>query len=168
MMTSSNGNIFRITGHLCGEFAGHRRIPLPKVSLIRQFRSTYHMNFIRNSYEQHIKLNAHFPWGTYEFINEVRITFICIINCLSIWTPYEHNMKFSWISYEIYTTYQTIYYEFLLFMWNFVTALEHFRNCSGTLISDLEDLKLLRKTCNCSGRLKTAPEHFCNCSGWLS
>ena len=24
MMTSSNGNIFRVTGYLCGEFAGHR------------------------------------------------------------------------------------------------------------------------------------------------
>ena len=24
MMTSSNGNIFRITGHLCGEFTGHK------------------------------------------------------------------------------------------------------------------------------------------------
>ena len=23
-MTSSNGNIFRVTGHLCGEFTGHR------------------------------------------------------------------------------------------------------------------------------------------------
>ena len=27
MMTSSNGNIFRITGHLCGEFTGLRWIP---------------------------------------------------------------------------------------------------------------------------------------------
>ena len=27
MMTSSNGNIFRDTGHLCGEFTGHRWIP---------------------------------------------------------------------------------------------------------------------------------------------
>ena len=26
MMTSSNGNIFRVTGHLCGEFTGHRWI----------------------------------------------------------------------------------------------------------------------------------------------
>ena len=25
MMTSSNGNIFRVTGHLCGEFTSHRR-----------------------------------------------------------------------------------------------------------------------------------------------
>ena len=27
LMTSSNGNIFRVTGHLCGEFTGHRWIP---------------------------------------------------------------------------------------------------------------------------------------------
>ena len=26
-MTSSNGNIFRVTGHLCGEFTAHRWIP---------------------------------------------------------------------------------------------------------------------------------------------
>ena len=30
MMTSSNGNIFRFTGPLCGEFTGHRWIPLTK------------------------------------------------------------------------------------------------------------------------------------------
>ena len=27
MMTSSNGNIFRVTGHLCGEFTGHGEFP---------------------------------------------------------------------------------------------------------------------------------------------
>ena len=27
MMTSSNGNIFRVIGHLCREFSGHRWIP---------------------------------------------------------------------------------------------------------------------------------------------
>ena len=32
MMTSSNGNIFRVTGHLCGEFTGYRWVPLTKVS----------------------------------------------------------------------------------------------------------------------------------------
>ena len=31
-MTSSNGNIFRITGHLCGEFTGPRWIPHTKTS----------------------------------------------------------------------------------------------------------------------------------------
>ena len=32
MMTSSSGNIFRVTGHLCGEFTGHRWIPRTKAS----------------------------------------------------------------------------------------------------------------------------------------
>ena len=32
MMTSSNGNLFRATGHLYGEFTGHRWIPHTKVS----------------------------------------------------------------------------------------------------------------------------------------
>ena len=31
-MTSSNGNIFHVTGHLCGEFTGPRWIPSTKVS----------------------------------------------------------------------------------------------------------------------------------------
>ena len=32
MMTSSNGNIFRVTSPLCGEFTGHRWIPCTKAS----------------------------------------------------------------------------------------------------------------------------------------
>ena len=32
MMTSSCGNLFRVTGHLCGEFTGHRWIPRTKAS----------------------------------------------------------------------------------------------------------------------------------------
>ena len=32
MMTSSNGNIFRVTGPLCEEFTGHRWIPRTKAS----------------------------------------------------------------------------------------------------------------------------------------
>ena len=32
MMTSSNGNIFRATGHLCGEFTGPRWLPYTKAS----------------------------------------------------------------------------------------------------------------------------------------
>ena len=32
MMTSSNGNVFPVTGHLCGEFTGHRWIPHTKAS----------------------------------------------------------------------------------------------------------------------------------------
>ena len=32
MMTSSNGNIFRVTGHFCREFTGYRWIPCTKAS----------------------------------------------------------------------------------------------------------------------------------------
>ena len=32
LMTSSYGNIFRVTGPLCGEFTGHRWIPLTKAN----------------------------------------------------------------------------------------------------------------------------------------
>ena len=32
MMTSSNGNVFCVTGHLCGEFTGHRWVPRKKAS----------------------------------------------------------------------------------------------------------------------------------------
>ena len=32
MMTSSNGNLFLVTGLLCGEFTGHRGLPLTKAS----------------------------------------------------------------------------------------------------------------------------------------
>ena len=32
MMTSSNGNIFRVTGHLCGKFTGPRWVSLTKAS----------------------------------------------------------------------------------------------------------------------------------------
>ena len=35
-MTSSNGNIFRVTGHLCGEFTGLRWIP-PQRPVTRSF-----------------------------------------------------------------------------------------------------------------------------------
>ena len=37
MMTSSNGNIFRVTGPLCGEFTGHRWIPHTKASDVEHF-----------------------------------------------------------------------------------------------------------------------------------
>ena len=37
MMTSSNGNIFLVTGHLCGEFTGHRWILHTKASDVDVF-----------------------------------------------------------------------------------------------------------------------------------
>ena len=53
MKTSSNGNIFRITSPLYGEFIGHRWIPLTKASDFKRSSSTGHVIF---SYlETHIR-----------------------------------------------------------------------------------------------------------------
>ena len=41
MMTSSNENIFRVTGLLCGEFTGHRWIPHTKASGVELWRSLW-------------------------------------------------------------------------------------------------------------------------------
>ena len=43
MMTSSNGNISRVTGPLCGEFIGHRWIPLTK-PVTRSFDVFFDLN----------------------------------------------------------------------------------------------------------------------------
>ena len=43
MMTSSNGNIFRVTGPLCGKFTGHRWIPLTKASDAELWRFLWSM-----------------------------------------------------------------------------------------------------------------------------
>ena len=51
MMTSSNGNIFRITGPLCGEFTGHRWIPITKASDVELWC------FLWSSPEQMFELN---------------------------------------------------------------------------------------------------------------
>ena len=47
MMTSSNGNIFRVTGHLCGKLTGHQWIPRTKASdaeLFVVFFADLHVN----------------------------------------------------------------------------------------------------------------------------
>ena len=41
MMTSSNGNIIRVIGHLCGEFTGPRWIPRTKASDAEFWRSPW-------------------------------------------------------------------------------------------------------------------------------
>ena len=51
MMTSSNGNVFRVTGPLCGEFTGHRWIPLTKArrgALIYSFICAWINGWVNN------------------------------------------------------------------------------------------------------------------------
>ena len=48
MMMSSNGNIFRVTGPLCGEFTGHRWIPLTKASDVELWCFLWSVPWINN------------------------------------------------------------------------------------------------------------------------
>ena len=45
MMTTSNGDLFQITGPLCGDFTGHWWIPLTKASDSKNV-GRFHENFI--------------------------------------------------------------------------------------------------------------------------
>ena len=52
-MTSSNGSTIRVTGPLCGEFNGHRWIPLTKASDdIFQFIALYFHSNVTDIYSQ--------------------------------------------------------------------------------------------------------------------
>ena len=51
-MTSSNGNIFRSTGHLCGEFTGHRWIPRTQRPVTRSIDVFFDLRFNRRLSKQ--------------------------------------------------------------------------------------------------------------------
>ena len=55
MMTSSNGNIFRVTGHLCGEFTGHLWIPSTQTPVTRSFDTFFDLRLNK-------RLSKH-SWG---------------------------------------------------------------------------------------------------------
>ena len=54
VMTSSNGNIFRVTGHLCGEFTGPVEFPAQK-SVTRSFDVFFDLRLNKRLSKQ--------PWG---------------------------------------------------------------------------------------------------------
>ena len=55
MMTSSNGNIFRVTGHLCGEFTGPRWIPNNrKAGDLRPYRAHYDVTVMLMNFNMQI------------------------------------------------------------------------------------------------------------------
>ena len=47
-MTSSNGNIFRVTGHLCGEFTGPQWIPHTKASDAELWCTVFYLKFFEH------------------------------------------------------------------------------------------------------------------------
>ena len=66
MMTSSNGNIFRVTGHLCGEFIGHRWIPRTKASDAELWCFLWLNGWVNNR-EAHYDVNVMKMWVAWYF-----------------------------------------------------------------------------------------------------
>ena len=103
MMTSSNGNMFRVTDHLCGEFTGDRWIPRTKASdaelwcflryngwannrktgYLRRHRSHYDVTVMRNTVDganENIRYYICHIYVIYIYIYTIVITvIICII-----------------------------------------------------------------------------------------
>ena len=61
MMTSSNGNIFRVTGLLCGEFTGHRRNPTQR-PVSRSFDVFFDLHLNKRLSEQSLGWWFETPW----------------------------------------------------------------------------------------------------------
>ena len=55
MMTSSNGNFFRVTGLLCGEFTGHREFPSQR-SVAQSFDIFFDLRLSKRLYKQSERL----------------------------------------------------------------------------------------------------------------
>ena len=51
MMMSSNGNIFRVTGHLCGEFTGPSEFPAQR-PVTRSFHVFFDLSLIKRLSKQ--------------------------------------------------------------------------------------------------------------------
>ena len=62
MMTSSNGNIFRVTSHLCGEFTGSRWIPHKK-PVTRSFNVFFDLRLNKRLSKQWWGWWFDMPWG---------------------------------------------------------------------------------------------------------
>ena len=83
MMTSSNGNIFRVTGHLCGEFTGPGEFP-PQRPVTRSFDVFFdlHLN----------KRLTQWSWSLWRQCSATRFLVISWV----IWAPSGYKDRLSW------------------------------------------------------------------------
>ena len=87
MMMSSNGNIFRITGPLCGEFTGHQRISLTKgqwrAALVFSLICAWTMGWINNRNASDLKHHhAHYDFIVmFNFVVCIGWQWPCTVRC---------------------------------------------------------------------------------------
>ena len=94
MMTSSNGNTFRVTGPLCGEFTGHRWIPHIKASDAELWC------FLRSASDLRLFVTI----VCYDCLLRLFVTIVCY-DCLlwlfvtiCVWSTIVYSTVYSWIN----------------------------------------------------------------------
>ena len=89
MMTSSNGNLFRVTGPLCGEFTGHQWIPRTKTSDAELWCFLWSAHWINGWANTREAGNLRRQCAHYDVIVMVtRIVAYVRVGNSSIWHPY--------------------------------------------------------------------------------
>ena len=81
MMTSSNGKILRVTGHLCGEFTGHQWIPHTKAC---------DAELLRKSKDYVYGIWVYKVLGIWKFYHRVTKS---LVSCIKPWTGARNNNK---------------------------------------------------------------------------
>ena len=120
MMTSSNGNIFLFTGPLCGEFTGHRLIPLTKASDAELWL------FLWSASEQTVSKQSRRRWfatPSCSLLRHCNVRYESTKNCSYMY--YEN--KTDAISYALHSCYDAdfvvaggtacFYYDYLCHQW---------------------------------------------------
>ena len=101
IMTSSNGNIFRVTVPLCGEFTSHRWIPLTKASDVELWcflRSAPWINVWVNNREAG-DLRCHHTHYDVSVMDEVVVLIVHWIT--SLWLSdiiWHHLVAYNWVN----------------------------------------------------------------------
>ena len=121
MMTSSNGNIFRVTGPLCGEFTSHQWIPLTKASDAELWC------FLWSSPEQ-----------TIEWITETLVIWDAIVPIMTfhLLRPSSQDSLLWWLSYKVFANCGWFELQFLkYFKWeeNVITEMWRFVYCQSVV-----------------------------------
>ena len=94
-MTSSNGNIFRVTGHLCGEFTGHWWIPHTMAWFVIKFWTSQNTSRLPSLHAPFIKVSISLWLSSNVVIYVVSWScmidsFVCITLAISIFHFHFH------------------------------------------------------------------------------
>ena len=95
MMTSSNGNIFRVTGHLCGEFTGLRWIPRTKASDAELWCFLWCARLSKHSRGWWFETLSHPLWRHRNGLHELML-YDCQLH------PYEQTWTILWTNWNLF------------------------------------------------------------------